>query len=120
MKQSVTIFGQVFKTPGNEFDFLKETLKNIGIDVTEKDNMIHFSWDYFEVCKKQKRNAGVRKKALANVKGSSTTLSEVEALIAKLGTDETAKKLGISRATLFRRLKQSRSDRDLFEDDPYF
>lgn len=116
----VTIYGKMFDMDRDDFEFLKETLKNIGINVSERDGCFDFSWDYFEVVKKQKRNAGARKKSITNENGKLVKLSEVEALIEKLGAEKTALKLGIGRATLFRRLKQRRLDREDFEDDPYF
>lgn len=66
-----------------------------------KNEYIQINFD----TEKNKRGAGRRQK---NVKGSYT-LEEVEKMLAERGADETAKVLGVSRATFFRKLKRCRN-----------
>ena len=123
MLNSVMIFGNIYEGDKKEFKKLQELLKSMGISMIHdgKGSEEHVSivWDDGKIKKIKSRGAGKKEKFVIGDGGCPITLSEVEDMIKELGADETAVKLGIGRATLFRRLKRARADRELFGDDAY-
>lgn len=96
----------VNETNEHNFEVLKEELKKVGYNlsitkVSEDMNMIAFyQTDAYE--NKMKRNAGRKRKETSfNVR-----LSEVRKEIEELNADQVAKKYGVGRSTLFRRMKE--------------
>lgn len=86
---------------------LKAELENIGYKISIKQvsddiQMIGF-YQSDEYDKKAKRNAGRKKK---QAKGN-VTLSEIRNEITASNANEVAQKYGVSRSTLFRRLKDA-------------
>lgn len=121
MDKMVMIFGKVYKDDLDDFEELKELLGGIGISVRcrNEDELesVSFSWDDKAARKKMSRGAGAKEKGIVDEKGYCMRLSEVETLMAELGADKTAEKLGIGRATLFRRLKKARDYQKTYGDD---
>ncbi len=86
------------------FEQLKELLTPFGIKVHFKDNFLTIGSTEEEIVRKTTRYAGRKKLELAR----SWDLSEIEKWIAATSAEDVAKKLGISRTTLFRKLKAAR------------
>lgn len=84
---------------------LKEILNRAGVQFVcvegSKSVLMTFSWSKYLVDRKQTRNAGT-KKIHPN---KDTTVSEIRERMKTESADDIARSLGISRATLFRRLK---------------
>lgn len=83
---------------------LKELLTPFGIKVHLKDNFLTIGSTEEEIIRKTTRYAGRKKLELAK----TWDLSEIEKWIAATSAEDVAKKLGISRTTLFRKLKAAR------------
>lgn len=85
---------------------------DISIDILKNEYGTHLiiNCDTDEVKKKLSRNAGRRKKS-----HSAILVSEIEERMAKgESADDIASELGISRSTLFRRLKESKEWNELY------
>ncbi|MBR5583730.1 MAG: hypothetical protein IKW21_04310 [Lachnospiraceae bacterium] len=85
---------------------LKEILNRAGVQFVctqgeDKHVIMFFRWSKYMVDRKQTRNAGARKV----YPNKDITVLEVRERMKTESADDIAKSLGISRATLFRRLK---------------
>lgn len=86
------------------FNQLEELLAPFGIRVNLRSNVLTIGSTEEEIVRKTTRYAGRKKLELAR----SWDLSEIEKWIAATSAEDVAKKLGISRTTLFRKLKAAR------------
>lgn len=124
MRKFIMVFGKMHNDEdGKDFEELKELLGGIGVSIEYVEEKGHerlsINWDSDEARKKKSRGAGAKEKFVLNEDGRCVKLSEAEALLAELGADRTAEKLGIGRATLFRKLKKARACREEYGDDLY-
>ena len=91
-------------------DELKEVLESIGIEISINDK--HQGMEFLSVIltdefeQKRTRNAGRKNKS---IKGW-VTVEDIEKMIAEKTAEVVAKEFGISRATLFRKLKKAKED----------
>lgn len=91
-------------------DELKEVLESIGIELSINDK--HQGMEFLSVIltdefeQKRTRNAGRKNKS---IKGW-VTVEDIEKMIAEKTAEVVAKEFGISRATLFRKLKKAKED----------
>lgn len=96
---------------------LNKVLKSFGVCVELKDfdgaNILTFNYDTDVIRQKTTRNAGAKRKDLNTWKVS---VAEIRARMETESADDVAKSLGISRSTLFRRLKEA----DEFGDETIF
>jgi transcriptional regulator of acetoin/glycerol metabolism len=83
---------------------LKELLTPFGIKVHLKNNVLTIGSTEEDIVRRTTRYAGRKKLELER----TWDLKEVEKWIAATSAEEVAKKLGISRTTLFRKLKAAR------------
>lgn len=75
-----------------------------------EDRYLKIQYDEMEVFKKLHRSSGCKKKNVSRV----LTVREVRKMMEDKTADEVAKKLGISRRTLFRRLAQAEKNGDKY------
>lgn len=93
-------------------DELKEVLESIGIEISIDDK--HQGMEFLRVIltdkfeQKRTRNAGRKSKSIKGM----ITVEDIEKMIKEKTADVVAKKLGISRATLFRKLKKAKEEGD--------
>lgn len=96
---------------------LNTILKPLGICVELKEldrtNILTFNYDTDVLMQKATRKAGAKRKHLNTWKVS---VAEIRARMETESADDVAKSLGISRSTLFRRLKEA----DEFGDETIF
>lgn len=94
-------------------DEIKELLESIGINISindeyDEDQKTEFLsvvlTDEFE--QKKTRNAGRKSKSIKGM----ITIEDIEKMITEKTADVVARKLGISRATLFRKLKKAKEE----------
>ena len=89
----------------DRFQILNELVGGLGIkfDVVEKQNthLLKISYDRDVVKKKVKRNAGAKRKYISR----SVPVAEIRSRMETETAEQIAKSLGISRPTLFRKLK---------------
>lgn len=86
------------------FNKLEELLAPFGIRVNLRSNVLTIGSTEEEIIRKTTRYAGRKKLELER----TWDLKEVEKWIAATSAEDVAKKLGISRTTLFRKLKAAR------------
>lgn len=86
------------------YEQLKELLIQFGINVNLRDNILTIGSREEDIIRKTTRYAGRKKLELER----AWDLSEIEKWIAATSAEDVAKKLGISRTTLFRKLKAAR------------
>ena len=94
-------------------DKIRVILKRQGVNMSVKAREISFFMDKENVEKKRTRGAGPNKRFL-NIR-----LSEVESLVKEIGTEEAYRKLGISRATFYRRMNAAIKKRKEGVENPF-
>lgn len=107
----------------NEFQKLRQLLALVKVDYkienVERESMsghayddqyLLIEYDIEEVFKRMHRSNGRKKKSLYRV----MTVEEVRKMVAEKNAEEVAKKLGISRRTLYRRLEQAEKSGDKY------
>lgn len=105
----------------NEFQKLRQLLALVKVDYkienVERESMsghayddqyLLIEYDIEEVFKRMHRSNGRKKKSLYRV----MTVEEIRKMVAEKNAEEVAKKLGISRRTLYRRLEQAEKSGD--------
>lgn len=107
----------------NEFQKLRQLLALVKVDYkienVERESMsghayddqyLLIEYDIEEVFKRMHRSNGRKKKSLYRV----MTVEEIRKMVAEKNAEEVAKKLGISRRTLYRRLEQAEKSGDKY------
>lgn len=102
------VLDQKIKENQENFEQLQQLLAPFGIIVNLRDNILTIGSRQEEILRKTTRNAGRKKLEL----DESWDISEIEKKIAATNAETVAKELGISRATLFRRLRAARENRE--------
>ena len=113
MEKSIFIEG--VKIPDKDLEVLKEINKCLGqyglyifqhqTDFRgEKRTIVTISFDKEKYRKKNGRQAGARRRLV----GEKINVADLEADIASSSPDDVAEKYGISRATLYRRIKEAK------------
>lgn len=93
----------VTKDEKQEFDKLTLLLDLLKIDNDIQDGFLTITYEDLEVYHKLHRSNGRKRKDLNSI----LTITEVQRMIDKKTAEHVANRLGISRRTLFRRLKQA-------------
>lgn len=110
---------ELYTLNADDYSNLEKLMKLCGGSITVEEHpelkrtYLNLAYDLEKVKTWTSRKGGRRKKIIAqkNTDGSyhfGMQISEVERMIADVGAVETARKLKISRATLFRKLKSAR------------
>lgn len=107
----------------SEFEKLRELLVLVKVDYkienveresmsghTYDDQYLLIEYDKQEVFRRMHRSNGRKKKSLYRV----MTVEEIRKMVAEKNAEEVAKKLGISRRTLYRRLEQAEKRGDKY------
>ncbi|WP_418756032.1 hypothetical protein [Eubacterium ventriosum] len=90
---------------------LQTILDRVGVKIeTKNEKRVAYISQRKDYMEKKTRNAG-RHRVMSN---RMITLEEVEKLIAEKNAETVAKELGISRSTLFRKIKYAKEQNDLY------
>ena len=91
-----------------EIERLRGVLAPLGIELTMDTEMMAlvFQYDSNELQTKQTRNAG-RPRAKARDRAMPYTITEVKNMMKEMPADQVAAQIGVSRATLYRKLKEA-------------
>lgn len=104
-----------------EIERLKDLLAPLGIELIMDTELMAlvFQYDSNELQAKQTRNAG-RPRAKKRDRVSPYTITEVKTLMKELPADQVAAQVGVSRATLYRKLKEADKFSKELQDVLYF
>lgn len=116
MKKNIeTITLKIDKEQESEFEKLSNILKMMNIDydidygdpTRENQKKLIIEYDHYELYKKLHRSFGRKRK---RINRNYFSVKDAEYFIKNKGAEWLANELGISRATLFRRLKKAREE----------